>query len=264
MNSSVHRSLNTKQLDILRLLYRFRFATTHLLTQALNTKSKNKMNERLKVLLDQEYIGRNFNTEYRLLRKHASYHLLPKGIDALKRIPDNKFDTSVLHNIYKDKSASEQFINHCLGVFEVYCQLKATYGDKLRFFTKSQLANKYDYFSEFVPSVYLRVDISGVEKEFFLEYLQDSKPFFTAIQRLRQYAEYASSGEWEAELESDLPKVLLVCDNVSLQKRLLKRTGSVLTDADEDLEFYITTQDSLNRWHNLAEPNEPLTTNPFL
>src|SRR5437868_3895445 len=146
MNTPAHRPLNKKQLDILRLLYRFRFVTTNLLTQALQTKSKIKMNERLKILLDQEYIGRNFSPEYHLLRKHASYYLLPKGIDALKQIPDNTFDTSILRNIRKDKAASDQFIDYCLGVFDVYCQLKTVYGDSLHFFTKSQLANKYDCF----------------------------------------------------------------------------------------------------------------------
>jgi DNA-binding MarR family transcriptional regulator len=259
MDTPKRRPLNNKQLDILRLLYRFRFATTDLLTLSLQTRSKIKMNERLKVLLDQEYIGRNFKPEYHFLRKHASYYLLPKGIDALKQIPDNKFDRSILRNIRKDKTASDQFIGYCLGVFSIYCQLKAAYGDSLSFFTKSQLANKYEYFSAFLPSVYMRLKVDEIEKDFFLEYLQSSKPFFTVIQRLKQYIEYDGSGEWETETESDIPKVLFVCDQPSLQKRITKRTSNVLEDADDDLRFYVTTQAELANidttvWLNLTEP----------
>lgn len=262
MDTPAHRPLNKKQLDVLRLFYRFRFVTTYLLTQALQTKSKIKMNERLKILLDQEYIGRNFEPEYHLLRKHASYYLLPKGIDALKQIPDNKLDTSILRNIRKDKTASDQFIDYCLGVFGVYCQLKTVYGDSLHFFTKSQLVNKYEYFSEFVPSVYMRLEINDVENDFFIEYLESSKPFFTVVQRLKQYIEYADSGEWEAGTNSDFPKVLLVCDKPSLQNRLLKRTAAVIEDADDELKFYVTVQNG-GTWFSLTEPDEVLSSIPI-
>ena len=68
------------------LLYRFRFATSHLLTQTLGIKDKSKMNQRLRVLAQQEYVGRNYTPEYRLQGKHASYFSLPKGIKALKQL----------------------------------------------------------------------------------------------------------------------------------------------------------------------------------
>jgi len=262
MSTPEHRPLNNKQLDILRLLYRFRFATTELLTQALDQKSKIKMNERLKILLDQEYIGRNFKPEYRLLRKHASYYLLRKGIEGLGRIPDNKFDGQTLRNIRKDKTASDQFIDYCLSVFALHCQLKSDLGQSLQFFTRSQLTNRYDYFSEFIPGVYMRITTDGVEKDYFLEYLQSSKPFFTAIQRLKQYSEYADSGEWEAETGSDFPAILLVCDKRRLQNLLMKRSGSALSEADDDLKFYITNMAELKAWHNLIDQEEeprPLT-----
>jgi hypothetical protein len=263
MSTPEHRPPNNKQLEILRLLYRFRFATTELLTQALELKSKIKMNERLKILLDQEYIGRNFEPEYRLLRKHATYYLLPKGVEALKQIPDNKFDALTLRNTRKDKTASDQFIEYNLSIFSLYCNLKSEFGDSLRFFTKSQLANRYDYFSEFVPSVYMSIAAGDTEKDYFLEYLQSSKPFFTVIQRLKQYTEYADSGEWEDETNSDFPAVLLVCDNPRLQDRLVKRSGFALNEADDDLKFYTATLTKLKTWRNLVDQDEeprPLTS----
>lgn len=262
MSITQHRTLNKKQLDILRLLYRFRFATTELLVQALETKSKIKMNERLKVLLDQEYIGRNFEPEYRLLRKHATYYLLPKGIESLKQVPDNKFSLSVLRSIRNDQKRSDQFIEECLSIFSVFCQLKALHAGNLHFFTKSQLINRYEYFSEFVPSTYIRVVTNDTEKDYFLEYLQSTKPFFAATQRLKEYIEYADSGEWETETDSPFPKVLLICDKPTMQNRLLARSASILGDADDELKFFVATKDE-GTWFNLAEPDVALASSPI-
>lgn len=235
-SSRTHRKpLNSKQLAILRLLYRFRFATTELLTLALDTKSKIKMNERLKILLEQEYIGRKYESEYRLLRKHASYYLLPKGINALKE-SDGNYDKAILHNIHKDKTASDQFINHSLSVFKVYCDLKVKYGDRLRFFTKSQLTH-FDYFPKPLPDAFMRLQAGSKEKQYFLEVLQSTRPFFVSVRKVRKYIDFADGGEWEV-VESKLPTILLSCDNDALLKRLEKYVGS-LDDIDEDLEFIV-------------------------
>ncbi len=255
MATTKYRALNNKQLDILRLLYRFRFATTDLLVKALQTKSKINMNERLKVLLDQELIGRNYEPEYHLLRKHATYYLSPKGINALKQ-SDGHYDANVLRSIRYDKRRSEQFIDYCLDILDLYCQLKSIYGDSLRFFTQSQIINRYDYFSEFTPSVYVRIDNDGSEHDYFLEYLQSGKPFFTVIKRLKEYSEYADSGEWEAGTDSEFPAILFVCDNQRLQNRLMKGAGIALDEADDDLKFYATTSDKLDEWQNLADRDE--------
>lgn len=250
-----HYQPTKKQLDILRILYRFRFATSEQLTQTLHAKRTNIINQRLKLLLDQQYIGRNFEPEYRLLRKHASYYLLPQGISALKQ-QGTKYDAVVLHNIRNDKTASERFVEQNLGIFEVYCQLRKQYGDNLRFFTKSQLT-KYGYFPETLPDAYIRLDVDGIEKQFFLEFLQASKPFFTVFRRLKQYVAYAEDGDWETT-NSRLPAILLVCDSPALLKRVIKRAGNAIEDADDELRFYSASLSGLKQtglWQDLPEPD---------
>jgi DNA-binding MarR family transcriptional regulator len=250
-----HYSLTKKQQAILNLLYRFRFATSQQLSQTLDI-GKATINKRLQLMTELQYIGRRYEPEYHLLRKHATYYLLPKGVDALKKMPGNKFDAYVLRNTRKDQGASEQFVEQSLGLFDIYCRLNAELGDSLHFFTRSQLANKYDYFSEFTPAAYMRIDKGDEARDFFLEYLQSSKPFFTAIQRLKEYVEYGDSGEWEAAIDGRLPPVLLVCDSQRLQSRLMKRAGFALSEADDDLKFYVTITTELNAWLNLVDQDE--------
>ncbi|HEU5187173.1 MAG TPA: replication-relaxation family protein [Candidatus Saccharimonadales bacterium] len=248
------KKLNTQQLEVLELLYKFRFGSNDLIAQYFGKKDRSFVFKRLSILLDQRLIGKRFDSSYRIKGKPAAYYLLPAGARALQ---ENRLDRPInIKAIYKDKTVSEDFVNYCFEVFSLYCQLKRTYGDSLKFIAKSQLANRYDYFEDFVPSVYVRLDVDGSEKHFFLEYLQNSKPFFTILRRLKQYIEYADSGEWEAGTNSDFPNVLLVCDSPSLQKRLLKKASSILEDADDELRLYLAIKSNLNEWYDLTEPDE--------
>ena len=251
--------LNKEQIEVLHLLYRFRFGSADLIARSFGKNSGVFVYKRLKILQEQDFIGKRFDSSYRIKGKPAVYYLTPDGLRKLneRRASDNKEAVNA-QGIYRAKLASESFVQSCLDVFGIYLDLKSQYGESLHFFTKSQLV-KYDYFSEFVPGVYMRIVSNGIEKDYFLEYLQSGKPFFTVIQRLKQYIEYADSGEWEAETDSKFPTILLVCDKPSLQNRLLKKAAPTLDDADDEIKFYATIHVSSDIWFNLVEPDEPLS-----
>src|SRR5476649_2263601 len=102
ITSTTHYTLNPKQLDLLRLLYRFRFATSLHLANALHLKP-DTINQRLQILLDQEYIGRHYDGQYKIHGKPAEYFLVENGIKALKQYVGDKCDNKVLHNFLHDK-----------------------------------------------------------------------------------------------------------------------------------------------------------------
>ncbi len=247
------KRLNEDQIQVLKLLFQFRFGSSELLARSIGKKQGANIYRRLRILQDQGLIARRYEARYKLLGKPAAYYLTPDGVRALQEYDPKS--ASNIKTIYKDKTVSGAFVQYCLDVFEIYCKLHGTYGDQLHFFTKSQLA-KYDYFEEFAPSVYLRIDKSGMEHDFFLEYLQSSKPFFAVLQRLKQYVEYAESGEWEAGTDSEFPAMLFVCDSRKLLNRLQEKADWALDEADDDLRFYATTPDKLNAWQNLADDDE--------
>ena len=264
---SYRRPLNSKQLDILRLLYRFRFVTSNLLTITLQLKDPSKTNQRLRILMDQEYIGRKYEPGYRLLGRHASYHLLPKGINALRELSETegKMSATVLHSLHKDKSASDQFIERRLGVLGAYCHTVAHYNECARFFTQSELA-RYKYFPKPRPDAYIRLKVGDHEGQFFLEVLNDKLPFFRVIGRLKQYITYFEDGEWEVT-NSEQPTVLLVCESPAILKRLLKVMPGIVEDEDaEEMKFYATTRDRIMSnatdriWLSLTEPSEGLVS----
>lgn len=249
-------TLTKKQHAILKLIYRFRFTTSELLSQSLNI-SKTTINKRLQLMTELKYIERRFNARDKLLGKHATYFLTSQGFKAFKQSPLTS-GALARRNSRNDSKVSDQYIDYHLGVFETYCRLRSLYGERLHFVSKNQLTDKYDYFSEFLPGAYVRLDIDGRQKDFFLEYLQSGKPFFATMKRLKEYIEYADSGEWEAGTESSFPAILLVCDSPVLQERLQKRGLFVLDEADDDLKLYMSSSVSVDAWTDFRLANKTL------
>jgi hypothetical protein len=263
MNKSevkTRRKLNNDQLLVLKLLFKFRFGSNDLIAQYFGKKDRSYVFKRLTILFDQGYIDKRFDSSYRIQGKPAAYYLTPTGARILK----GNFEDIELNikSIYKDKAVSESFVQHCLDVFAVHNQLKEIYGDALLFFTKSQLAS-YDYFPNKPPDAYIRLKGREGENQFFLDIYHDSQPFFTIVRRMKQYISYSEDGDWAAT-ETDLPKVLIVCESISTQKRLIKQIAKALNDTYEDeIAFYITTKAQLKNIKNSdaiwQEANDPET-----
>jgi predicted transcriptional regulator len=223
-----HYTLTTKQKAILNLLYRFRFATSEQLSQALNI-AKATINKRLKLMMELNYIGRKYEPEYRLLRKHAAYYLLPDGISELKKISRKKYLPKTLRNIRHDEAASESFVEHCLMVFDLYCVLRAKYGSELQFFTGTQMA-AFSYFPKKLPDAHIQLG-SGKPKLFLVDLLHESRPFFLATRAVMRYVSYTEDNDWPSQ--HAFPKILLICDTESLQRRLAKKMQRKLEDVDD-------------------------------
>lgn len=245
------KHLTSKQLAVLKLLYRFRFGTTDLLARALELKDGRYIHTRLEALVSQEYIGKNYDSSYKLDGKPATYYLLPKAFKALKqqhKATGKELSDKTLRNAYKDKEASQEFIARKLAVFTIYDRLRAVHSTSLKFWTKDQLNfGKYDYFPQPKPDAYLTILPQGIRprsRDFFLNYLDDDTPFFVHVRRLQKYIDYVEANEWEDATSSKLRGVLLVCESTSLLKRIRKKLAQVV-DEDETPRFCYTTLQAL-------------------
>jgi len=136
------KQLNELQIEVLQILYKFRFATAELISQYQEQTTRNS-NVRLKNLLEQEYIGRNYDASYRIKQRKASYYLLPKGIRLLNANPE--LDKKGLHLSYNSRHVSPEFINHWLRIFRIYLKLDSLFGDDLEFFTGAELADQQQF-----------------------------------------------------------------------------------------------------------------------
>jgi len=259
-----------KQLAVLQELYRFRFGTADLLARSLDLKDGRYIHMRLDALVKQEYIGKNFDSSYRLDGKSATYYLLPKAFAALRqqaKTDGKELSLKTLRNAYKDKEASGRFITKKLAIFTIYDKLRASYDESLGFWTKEQLNfDNYNHFPQPLPDAFITVTPEGLrprDRHFFLSYLDDETPFFVHVRRLQRYIDYVEFGEWEDVTNTKLRGVLLVCESTSLLKRARKKLARIV-DEDEVPRFCYTTLEGLRQstaedeevWQRLGRPLE--------
>ena len=230
------RPLNDQQIELLELLYKFRFGTNDLIANYFGKNHRMFVFNRLKVLEEQGLIGKRFDASYKLRGRAAAYYLLPNGA---RQLQDGRDVEINIKTIYKDKTVSESFIEQCLDIFAAYNRLTKQYGNKLEFFTKADLAS-YDYFPKPLPQGFLSLETKAGTKHFFLDILSDSQPFFAHLRRIKTYIDYCDSGEWE-DTGTDFPAILFICESTSLQKKLQKRINRL----NEDCAFATTTKAEL-------------------
>lgn len=259
------RKLNAEQLEVLELLYKFRFGSNDLFAQYFGKKDRSFVFKRLSILLEQGLVGKRFDSSYRLAGKPAAYYLTPAGARALqeRREPD-KPDINI-KAIYKDKSVKDDFVWQCLDIFATFNQLRAAHGDRLKFFTRANLNyEQFDYFPQPLPDAYIRLRLGGEERQYFLDFYYDKQPFFTAVKKIKKYVEYAEGSSWD-DTGTTLPVFLVVCESASLQKRLQKHIAASLPESwNNELVFAMTTKtelfgDESAIWRRTDDPDAAVT-----
>lgn len=232
-------------------------------------KYRKRLNE------DQDLIAKRYDKSYKLQGKPAAYYLTPNGARMLVTHKLRKDDEPInSKRLYKDKDASEGFIEHCKNVLDVYLILKARYPKqgKLNYFTKAKLSyEKYVFMPSPLQDACIRIKTSEGDRYFFLDIFEDNQPFFVLVRRIKKYLEYAGGGEWgRYDEDGGLPTILLVVQNKSVHKRLRKRIAYELRESYEELTFatarleHILTPDYKGRvWFPVDEdgddPEEPIT-----
>lgn len=163
------KKLNEEQLAVLNLLYTFRFASNEHVAKYSGKKNNKHVQKRLKILEDQEYIAKRYDKSYKLKGKPAAYYLLPKGARALVDVGDrDNNEPTNIKRIYKDKDVSEGFIEHSLNILGVYLALSALHGNKLDFFTKSDLKyEQFDFYPQPLPDAMFALALKTVTRTSF-------------------------------------------------------------------------------------------------
>ena len=259
-------TLKQSQIDILELLYKYRFGSRQLVADSLNVKP-DSLFRKLEVLIKHGYIAKRLDKKLKLQGVPVAYYLTPKGLRTLAALPDHEHITdSVIKGSYKDGTVTQSFITQALRVYAQTNRLKAFYPD-LKVYLKRDMS-RYSYFPKPLPDAFLSLPMGKdtPPKRFFLDIIPDSlppKPFF---QRLTNYAEFFDEGGWEIA-SSELPILLLVGETGTTERRIQRTARAAIYKAeiDEDMNVYTTTfgaihnlQESSTIWTSLDDPDELL------
>ncbi|GAC1391295.1 MAG: hypothetical protein NVSMB46_03250 [Candidatus Saccharimonadales bacterium] len=257
-----HNSLNTKQIHILKMLYKFRFLTAPLLTHYKSLKSRHAMYRSLEILADQGYIGRRIEHNSNFQNKGIRYYLTPKGLSFAKE----KFPISphVRHAMYKNNSVSEDFIDRTIAIVRVYLAIRDCSTNTFHIFTKNELAD-FNYFPDPPLDLWLK-RITATDKlpnDYLLEFVSDT-PLFIIKKRIDALIEHFDSGLWEAETNTNYPAYLFVCNDGKIEQRLQDHFNKVFDSTGiVNLCVFTTTTKALFSsdknttaiWTNVTQPS---------
>ena len=250
------RPLNQNQINILKLIFKFRFVTVPLLAEYLS-KDKSSIYENLHILRSQGYIDKFYDSSFRLLGKSARYFLLTKAIKYLKDNTD--FNEQTLRNMHKNKTVSYDHIEHCILIMKIAIEIDKQTNKEFNIITKQELA-KLDWSIKPLPELYLtrKVKKENSNNNYFLELYDKLIPFYQIKRRIQGYQEdYEESDDWE---DAQYPSLLLVLKFKATEKRLL----DLLEDSYYDFgvrttlieRMFISTINNFEKWkdpHSLGK-----------
>jgi len=233
--------LNDKQIQLLQLLYKFRFVTAELVAKHKGIR-RSAVNNAFSILLDQELIARHYDNSYKIQGRGATYYLTPKALRLLRG--SYKLNENVFRTLLKNKRLSDGFIDDNLTIMAAYLKLREAYPGIFNIFTVSELGD-FDYFPEPKSSLYLsrKEPVNGLPSEYMLDIFRDNRKFILK-KRIDVYIEHYATGDWG---EGEYPTILLVCPDSRSEEYAQKYVESLL----EDFDFLTTTKSALLNKHSL-------------
>lgn len=236
-------TITNQQLQILILLYRYRFLHRHHIQYLLNHKNHHLILTWLKDLETKGYIKSRISIRLGAILNPTLYFLATKSKYKLNDVEG--ISPAFLERIYKEAYKTKTFIDRCLTIADLNIKISNQKGrESLHFFPKRDLKS-YRYFPHPLPDAYLSIKSPQETTRYFVDVIDDSIPRFVIRKRIQQYVEYNDDGKWQEQNDEQLPSILLVCSDSNTQKFLNSYIAEFLDDEGvTDMHFYLTGQNS--------------------
>lgn len=241
--------LTTQKKRVLMLLFKFRFVTSHLLATYLNIR-RSSTYEVLEYLTKHDLVTKIYAPEYRINRRPAYYYLSKDGVTLVRKIMD--VEESVVHSLYKNGNASEDFIRLSLLTLNHYTTIRNHLPEGSEIFTRSEI-NRLKEFPKNKPDLYVRTS-DGNEAIFIIA---DTKPSYIIKKRLEEIIAHNDSGDWDGEY----PAIIFIFNDGNSMHRFLYFAHKVLesTGIDDELTILGTYNKALDDdiWYSALSPSKP-------
>ena len=229
-------TLKQSQYHLLMLLYKFQYISIPLLTTYKKLKS-NSLQRNLNILVDQNYIAKQYSAKDKLDRKPAIYYLGKKGIATLRSDP--RLDTQQLNTYYKNEILTDDYKQRCIDTFAVFNNINAGYADMFDIFTRQEIAH-FESLPATKPDLYLRG-----EPHYFLILAHNLQPFL-ARKQLNEYIAHFDEEGWSDG--DDYPNILFVLSSETRKQAFLTYADNALERAGigyDELPIGATTVDKI-------------------
>jgi hypothetical protein len=241
--------ITPKQQEIPKLIYKFRFLNRLQIQILLNHKYHNRIIDWLNDLSEKEYLEKvpKSNT-FEQKTKLTIYRIGINGIRFLN-IQDD-CSKEIIKNLYKDKNRSDDFIDQCIFLCDIYLSLikKDVNNDKVTYevITNSDFVNSNSYFhflKELSPDLIYKETKKTKNRSShtynLLTVFETTLPRYSVRKRLRNYFEFYQSSEWENETGKTFPIILFICSTKSELIYAKRYTKKLLQDYQNPTDLHI-------------------------
>lgn len=243
---SIVDPITNKQLEILLLLYRFRFLSRTHIQKFLNHKSHTLITTWLKDLTDRNITNRIHSKTLVDINKPAIYFLGLKSKPILTERAD--IEAATLQRVYREKNSSQIFRNHSLFLADLYFHfLEAAKQNqaRLEFFTATDLL-RYAYVPLPRPDGYIVVKEKNKAKRYFLEIIDDGTPFFSVKTKVKKYTNFYKEEYWQ-NYKHDFPKVLFIYPSAKVKRWLRRVIPELLEKEALDISFFLGSRERIQQ-----------------
>lgn len=226
--------LKDRQLEILTLLYRFRFLNRPQIQKLLNHKNHTLVINWLNSLVKTKHIVSDFKRQ--LGNVPTVYFLGTNGRKELIKRDD--INQKLLKRVYQEKKASLAFRNHCMLLADTYISLLSLTQKNnatLSFYTTVDLTDiKYLILPH--PDAYFSIKQNAFTKRYFLDVFNPQVSEKWLYKRVKQYFNYYNEDYWQDHNKNPFPEILFVYSEEKTRKTLIKYVKKGLEDED-DINF---------------------------
>lgn len=248
--SKKQEKLTNQQQRVLKLLFKFRFTSSTLLALVMGIRRVSAY-QVLEYLVNKGLVTKVYKDEFRIDRKPAYYYLSKTGATTVRKLMDVK--ESVVHTLYKNAEASEEFIEHSLKATLIYTTLAHSLPDDTDIFTRTEL-NRFKQFPKNRPDLYIRTS-DGKEA---IIILADDKPPYIIRKRLDEIIAHNEDEGWDG----DYPCIYFVLKDESSKNSFLYTTRKKLENMgfdDDEICIFAASLKDLEKdvrlvWSNALNP----------
>lgn len=208
--------LTTQHIRFLKLLYKFRFVNATLLASVIGIRSDTTYKV-LEKLVQRKLVTKVYKKEYRIDRRPAYYYLNKTGVTQVRKLLDVK--EPVVHALYKNDQASDDFIQHCQVVLGIYCSLKLVLPPGTDIFTKTEI-NRFRQFPKNRPDLYVRTPSN---KEALIV-VADNMPNYIVNKRLEEIISHNEDEGWEGHY----PTIAFILKDQAAEKSFIYKANQKL------------------------------------
>lgn len=240
-------STTTKQQEILKLIYKYRFLNRPQIQALLKHKDKRRIISWLKDLREKQYVDWQYDaTNFIAKSQPAIYYLSINGIRYLRET--GEYPNEELRKRYKEPGRTQVFIDRCLLIADCCIALQAKSTDKLEYLCvlPADYVDTEDpqhFLNELRPHLFFAKRCDDGTINYTLENFELTLPRYQLRQRIKDYAEYIDI--WDEE-NGSAPIILFICSTTAdllYVKRCVKK--QIENSSNDGLVIRVTTLDKI-------------------